>query len=126
MYGNPCTLRCRFDEAWCPAYLLSEVGPGQQMHYVYLLQSLADPDQSYVGYSSDLRTRLRAHNAGSGLHTSKYRPWKLVTYIAFTDKPQALNFERYLKSHSGKAFGRKRLWAPSSAPSERHPRTARN
>jgi putative endonuclease len=83
------------------------------MHYVYLLQSLADPDQSYVGCSSNLRTRLRVHNAGGSPHTSKYRPWKLVTYIAFADKAQALDFERYLKSHSGKAFARKRLRAPS-------------
>ena len=84
------------------------------MHYVYLLKSLADPAQTYVGYSANLKTRLRVHNAGGSPHTSKFRPWNLVTYIAFTEKQQALDFERYLKSHSGKAFAQKRLWAPSA------------
>jgi putative endonuclease len=83
------------------------------MYYVYLLQSLASPAQSYVGFSADLKTRFRAHNAGSSPHTNKFRPWKLVIYVAFTDKAQALAFERYLKSHSGKAFARKRLGATS-------------
>jgi putative endonuclease len=80
------------------------------MHYVYLLRSLADPMQTYVGYSTDLKTRLRTHNAGGSPHMSKYRPWGLVTYLAFIDKFQALEFERYLKSHSGQAFAAKRLW----------------
>lgn len=80
------------------------------MHYVYMLKSLAEPAQTYVGYTADLKIRLRAHNAGSSAHTSKYRPWKLVAYHAFADKYQALAFECYLKSHSGKAFARKRLW----------------
>ena len=80
------------------------------MHYVYLLRSLADPRQTYVGYSTDLKRRLRTHNAGGSPHTSKHLPWKLVTYLAFSEKRLALEFERYLKSHSGKAFAAKRLW----------------
>jgi putative endonuclease len=48
-------------------------------------------------------------NHGS-LHTEKDRPWSLETYLAFSDKHQALEFERYLKSHSGQAFASKRLW----------------
>jgi putative endonuclease len=43
-------------------------------------------------------------------HTAKYKPWRLVTYIAFADKPKAEAFERYLKSGSGHAFARKHLW----------------
>ncbi len=80
------------------------------MHYVYLLRSLIDPGQTYVGYTADLKLRLRTHNAGGSPHTSKYRPWRLAAYLAFTNKLQALEFERYLKSHSGKAFAAKRLW----------------
>lgn len=93
-----------------PGVAVSEAGPVTTMHYVYLLRSLADPTQTYVGYSADLRTRLCAHNAGGSPHTSKHRPWKLVTYLAFSEKNPALAFERYLKSHSGKAFAAKRLW----------------
>jgi putative endonuclease len=80
------------------------------MRYVYLLQSESAFDQRYVGATSDLKQRLAEHNAGKSPHTSKYVPWKLVTYIAFSDERKAEIFERYLKSGSGHAFARKRLW----------------
>ena len=80
------------------------------MHYVYLLRSETRPEQTYVGYTRDLRRRLPFHNAGLVPHTSKFIPWRLETHLAFSDKHQALAFERYLKSHSGKAFAVKRLW----------------
>ena len=80
------------------------------MHYVYLLESTAHPGQRYVGLTTDLKTRLDTHNAGSSPHTSKFRPWRLVTYAAFTDAGKAAAFERYLKSGSGHAFANKRLW----------------
>jgi predicted GIY-YIG superfamily endonuclease len=80
------------------------------MHYVYLLQSESSDDQRYVGVTSDLKQRLADHNRGQSPHTSKYVPWKLVTYIAFSDEKKAATFERYLKSGSGHAFARNRLW----------------
>ena len=80
------------------------------MYYVYLLESISHLGQRYVGFSSDLRQRLNDHNAGKLPNTARYRPWRLVTYLAFTSKQQALSFERYLKSGSGHAFARKRLW----------------
>ena len=78
------------------------------MWYVYLLQSEKFEGQRYVGITSDLRQRLSDHNSGKSSHTSKYPPWKLVTYVAFSDKKKAEAFERYLKSASGHAFARKR------------------
>ena len=81
------------------------------MHYVYLLQSESHPRQRYVGLTTDLRARLAVHNAGGSSHTSKFTPWRLVTYVAFTDEGQAQAFERYLKSGSGHAFASKRLWS---------------
>jgi predicted GIY-YIG superfamily endonuclease len=80
------------------------------MQYVYLLQSNSKIDERYVGITSDLKHRLAYHNAGRSPHTSKYVPRTLVTYIAFSDKRKADEFERYLKSGSGHAFARKRLW----------------
>ena len=64
-------------------------------------------DQRYVGVTSDLKQRLAEHNGGKSSHTSKYVPWKLVTYIAFSDEQKAETFERYLKSGSGHAFAKK-------------------
>ena len=79
------------------------------MRYVYILRSETDPDRFYTGITGDLRVRLAKHNAGDVLHTSKYRPWRVNTYIAFSDDAKALAFERYLKSASGRAFATKRL-----------------
>jgi len=41
------------------------------------------------------------------LHTSKYAPWSLKTYLAFSDEAQAFGFGKYLKSGSGRAFAKK-------------------
>ena len=78
------------------------------MKYVYILQS-TNLAHYYVGITDDLRARLAAHNAGNVPHTSKYQPWKIKTYVAFSDEKQAFNFEKYLKSPSGRAFAKKRL-----------------
>jgi putative endonuclease len=40
-------------------------------------------------------------------NTSKYRPWRLRIYFAFSDEARALAFEKYLKSGSGRAFAKK-------------------
>lgn len=80
------------------------------MKYVYLLQSLSFPEQRYVGLTSDLEKRLATHNAGQSSHTAKFRPWKLVGYLAFADESKAAAFEKYLKTGSGRAFAEKRLW----------------
>jgi predicted GIY-YIG superfamily endonuclease len=79
------------------------------MWYVYIIRSLSSPDQEYTGATSDLKQRIADHNAGKSTHTAKFMPWKLVWYCAFEDKLQALEFEKYLKSHSGRASAKRRL-----------------
>lgn len=76
------------------------------MFYVYLLRSQADPQQRYVGFTSDLKKRFVSHNLGASVHTAKYRPWSLVMYMAFKEERRAREFEFYLKSGSGKAFAK--------------------
>ncbi|MGY4287889.1 putative endonuclease [Bradyrhizobium sp. LM2.7] len=80
------------------------------MHNVYLLESETFSGQRYIGLKTDLRQRLADHNAGKSPHTSKYTPWRLITYVAFSEIEKARAFERYLKSGSGHAFAKKRLW----------------
>ena len=80
------------------------------MHYVYLIESIANARKRYTGYTDDLKLRFCDHNFGKNVSTAANRPWRLKTYLAFSDKQQALNFERYLKSGSGHAFANKRLW----------------
>ena len=85
----------------------SEGGP---LYYVYLIESLSAQGERYVGMTTDLKQRLRVNNYGRSSHTTKFSPWKLITYVAFTNRAKAEAFERYLKSRSGHAFARKRLW----------------
>lgn len=79
------------------------------MKYVYILQSLVDGKHFYTGITDDLDSRLLKHNAGEVPHTSKYAPWAVKTYVAFTDEHRASAFEKYLKSGSGRAFAKARL-----------------
>ena len=79
------------------------------MNYVYILQSVSHPEQFYNGLCKDVDARLASHNAGQSPHTSKYKPWKLVSFHYFERTDAAVAFERYLKSGSGRAFARKRL-----------------
>ncbi len=57
----------------------------------------------------ELRGRLAKHNAGEVPHTRKFAPWRIKTYVAFSDEQQAWEFETYLKSASVRAFAKKRL-----------------
>lgn len=79
------------------------------MYYVYIIRSCIDAKQTYVGFTGDLKERLATHNSGRSPHTSKFVPWKLEFYCAFHDADKAMEFERYLKSHSGRAFAAKRI-----------------
>ena len=80
------------------------------MRYVYLLQSVVSPAQRYIGRTSDLHARIRAHNSGQSPHTAKHVPWRLIAAIAFQDDQQAVEFERYLKTGSGRAFANRHFW----------------
>jgi predicted GIY-YIG superfamily endonuclease len=76
-------------------------------HYVYILNSIKYPEKFYVGYTQDIQSRLATHNAGESIHTAKNKPWVMITYMVFVDKNIAFDFEKYLKSHSGRAFASK-------------------
>lgn len=74
------------------------------MVYVYILESVLQRQRHYVGFTHDLRQRLAHHNEGKSPHTRKFRPWNLVSYTAFADEKTAVEYEKYLKSGSGKTF----------------------
>ena len=66
------------------------------MKYVHILRTVEPPEHFYTGLTDDLKTRVEKHNAGEVPHTSKFRPWKLKTYVGFSDEGQAVAFEKYL------------------------------
>ena len=77
--------------------------------YVYIIQSVMDPNRFYTGYTENIENRLKDHNTGKNSHTADLKPWRIKTAIAFTDRQKALDFESYLKTQSGRAFAKKRL-----------------
>ena len=77
------------------------------MWFVYILR--CSDEKWYTGCTQNIDERLRRHNAGEVPATKSRLPVELITYIAFTDKYKAYEFEKYLKSGSGRAFLNKRL-----------------
>lgn len=73
------------------------------MHYVYVLHSLADSG-FYIGYSTNLRPRLKQHLERKSFATAHRGPWKLIYYEAYLNQTDALGRERYLKSGAGRRF----------------------
>jgi putative endonuclease len=80
------------------------------MKYVYLLQSISNPNKRYIGIASDLNKRIKEHNTGKSPHTNKFKPWKVIAAIRFEDNRKAEAFEKYLKSGSGHAFANRHFW----------------
>ena len=75
------------------------------MHYIYILQ--CSNNLPYTGCTDNLKERIERHNNGYVPATKDRRPMKLITYFAFSSKYTAFNFEKYLKSGSGRAFLKK-------------------
>jgi predicted GIY-YIG superfamily endonuclease len=79
----------------------------ENFHYVYILKCANG--KYYSGCTKDLEDRLHRHNRGSVPATKKNRPVELITYIAFNDKYKAFEYEKYLKTGSGRAVMYKRF-----------------
>jgi putative endonuclease len=71
------------------------------MYYVYILIL---KDGFYIGCTDNLKSRIERHRNGHVPATKGRRPVILKNYIAFTSKYSAFEFEKYLKSGSGRAF----------------------
>jgi len=81
--------------------------------YVYVLQSKSDGGL-YIGFSTDLRRRLKEHQEGESFATSYRGPWRLIYYEAYLEQEDALSREQYLKSGGGRRFLKSQLrhhWA---------------
>jgi putative endonuclease len=72
--------------------------------FVYILRSESDPNRHYVGRTANVDDRLDWHNAGPSGLTAHHRPWQVVVSLEFPHEREAVRFEKYLKSGSGRAF----------------------
>ena len=67
--------------------------------YVYMLISKGNKPVSYVGYTSNLKNRIKLHNTGKGAKFTKGRKWKLIYKEKFTSKNKAISREYYIKKN---------------------------
>jgi putative endonuclease len=68
------------------------------MFYVYLLRD-AKSQNTYIGYTNDLKRRIDEHQTGKACQTTRTGDWQLVYYEAFLAKEDAMMRERKLKHH---------------------------
>ncbi len=72
-----------------------------KFYYVYVLKSLTK-DFIYVGFTEDLRRRLKEHNNKEELSTKHYAPFDLIFYEAYRNIKDAKRREEYFKTTKGK------------------------
>jgi len=70
------------------------------MYYVYVL--LCSDDKFYIGYSTDLKKRIKRHKQGQVFATKGRLPIQLVFYEAFLHRMDAKRREKYFKTSPGK------------------------
>jgi len=75
------------------------------MYFVYILKLFNN--KTYIGCTNELKDRVKRHNTRRVNATKYFTPVKLISYFAFSNKYTAFNFEKYLKSGSGRAFVKK-------------------
>ena len=71
------------------------------MYYVYIIFS-DKLQKKYIGFSTDLKNRIKEHNKGKCVSTTKGKPWKLVYYEAFVSEKDARREELFLKTGKGR------------------------
>ncbi len=67
--------------------------------YIYILKSLEKKFVTYVGYTKNLKNRLKLHNDGKGAKFTRGRKWKLIYKEKFKNKRNAMSREYYIKKN---------------------------
>ena len=68
------------------------------VYYVYLIKTTDDyPVKTYVGYTNNLKKRLKKHNSNLGAKSTKGYKWEFIYKKKFYSKSKALSFEYKLK-----------------------------
>ena len=68
-------------------------------YFVYMLKSLGKESVTYVGYTNDLKKRIKLHNNGKGAKFTRGRKWKLIYYKEYKNKNEAMKNEYKLKKN---------------------------
>ncbi len=67
--------------------------------YVYMLKSIGKKPVTYVGYTKDLKKRIRLHNNGKGAKFTRGRKWTLIYKEKYLSKSEAISREYYIKKN---------------------------
>ncbi|NTU72890.1 GIY-YIG nuclease family protein [Candidatus Roizmanbacteria bacterium] len=78
------------------------------MYYTYVLRSKID-DKLYVGFSDNLKERIKMHADDMVKATKDRRPLELIYYEASLSKERALEREKYFKSGFRRRFLKNRI-----------------
>ena len=66
--------------------------------YVYIIETVKSKiHKTYVGYTIDLKKRLKKHNQNKGAKSTKGHKWKLIYKKKFISKTDAMSYEYKLK-----------------------------
>ncbi len=68
-------------------------------YYVYMLKSYGKKPITYVGYTNNLKKRIKLHNLGKGAKFTRGRTWKLIYKEYFKSKSRAISREYYIKNN---------------------------
>ena len=68
-------------------------------YFVYLILTNLKNNKniSYVGYTNNLKKRLKLHNEGKGAKFTRGKKWKLIYYKQYDSKSKAMKNEHLLK-----------------------------
>ena len=64
-----------------------------------MLKSKSKKPVTYVGYTNDLKKRIKLHNSGKGAKFTRGRKWKLIYKENFKSKTEAISREYYIKKN---------------------------
>jgi putative endonuclease len=64
-----------------------------------MLKSISKKPVTYVGYTNNLKKRIKLHNTGKGAKFTRGRTWKLIYKEILKSKSQAISREYYIKKN---------------------------
>jgi len=76
--------------------------------YTYVLRSNKD-GKTYIGFTSDLKKRIREHETGKVQATAHRIPLELIYYEACRSEKCAVRREKALKTGFGRAYLKRRV-----------------
>ncbi len=78
------------------------------MFYTYVLYS-KEQNKFYIGYTANLKQRMKEHNSKKSLSDKRIKNMKLVYYEVCISKADSMAREKQLKTGFGRGYLRNRL-----------------